>query len=79
MKKYVGDTCEVICEDNGRKMVADVLYYTHGKTLTVSLDKSIKLVMPWNGRIFEGHLGGKSFITDGPGVTEVTQGRAGRK
>jgi hypothetical protein len=79
MSKYVGATCEVICEDNGRKMVADVLYYTKHKTLTVSIDRNIKLTMPWNGRLFEGFLGDKSFITDGPGVYQVTQGREGRR
>jgi len=65
-KEYIDDTCEVICEDNGRKMVAEVLHFTKNKTLTVSIDRSIKLTLGWNGKIYEGAMGSISFVSNGP-------------
>lgn len=63
---YFDDTCEVICEDNGRKMVADVLSFTKSKALTVSIDRSVKLTLGWNGKIYEGNIGKLSFVSNGP-------------
>lgn len=65
-KEYVDDRCEVICEDNGRKMVADVLNFTKNKMLTVSIDRSVKLTLAWNGKIYEGNIGKLSFVSNGP-------------
>lgn len=69
MKTYVSDTCEVVCEDNGKKVVADILSFNERKNLTVSLNKSIKLLMSWNGRIYEGRMSGMSFVSEGPSIT----------
>jgi hypothetical protein len=74
-KQYISDTCEVICEDNGRKMVADILSYREGQYLAVSLEKQLKLELKWNGKIFEGRLGKMSFVSEGPSVQNVKQGR----
>lgn len=68
------DTCSVVCEDNGRTVTADVLDFKEGKTISVSLNKSLKLVMPWNGRVYEGKMGGMSFITHGPKGVRYTEG-----
>lgn len=65
-REYVDDTCEVICEDNGRKIVAEVLNYTKHKLLTVSIDRSLKLTLAWNGKIYEGQMGKISFVSNGP-------------
>ena len=70
-KEYIDDKCEVICEDNGRKMVAEVLSFTKHKALTVSLDRSVKLTLNWNGKIYEGAMGGISFVSNGPDSTFV--------
>lgn len=75
MRQYASDTCEVICEDNGRKFVTDVLNFREGQHLTVSLERSIKLELKWNRKIYEGHFGGKSFVSDGPVIRNVRQGR----
>ena len=71
LKEYINDTCEIICEDNGRKMVADVLQFTKNKTLTVSVDRSLKLTLGWNGKIYEGAMGQLSFVSNGPDSTFV--------
>jgi hypothetical protein len=75
MKQYVQDTCEIICEDNGRKMVADVLAFKENQYLTVAVEKSLKLEMKWNNRIYECKKSGLSFVSDGPVVRNVSQGR----
>lgn len=75
MRQVVEQTCEVICEDNGRKMVADILYFKENQNLTVSIDKKIKLEMRWNRHVYEGNMGGLTFVTDGPNIVNVKQGR----
>lgn len=65
-REYIDDTCEIICEDNGRKMVAEVLSFSKKKTLTVSVDRSLKLTLSWNGKIYEGNMGPISFVSNGP-------------
>lgn len=75
MRQVVEQTCEVICEDNGRKMVADILYFKENQNLTVSIDKKIKLEMRWNRHVYEGSMGGLTFVTDGPNIVNVKQGR----
>ena len=75
MRQYVEDTCEVICEDNGRKMVADLLSFRENDHLAVSIEKQLKLEMRWNGQIYEGRIGSKTFTSDGPLVRNYKQGR----
>ena len=74
-REYVSDTCEIICEDNGRKMVADMLSFKEHQYLTVSLEKQLKLEMRWNGNIYEGRLGRMSFTSEGPVIRNFKQGR----
>ena len=75
MRQLVEDTCEVLCEDNGRKMVADLLSFREHDHLAVSIEKQLKLEMRWNGQIYEGRIGSKTFTTDGPLVRNYKQGR----
>lgn len=73
MKTRFEDTCKVTCEDNGKIVDADVLDFKEGKTLSVSLNKSVKLVMPWNGKIYEGKMMGMSFVSTGPKGQRYTE------
>jgi hypothetical protein len=75
MRHYVEDTCELICEDNGRKMVADILSFKEHQYLTVSVEKSLKLELRWNKKIYEGKMGKLSFVSEGPIIRNVKQGR----
>lgn len=74
-KEYIDDTCEVICEDNGRKVVAEILSFQQKKYLTVSLDRSVKLSFQWNGKLYEANQGPLSFVSDGPVITVVKSRR----
>jgi hypothetical protein len=75
MIQYVENTCEIMCEDNGRRMVGDILSFREYDHVAVSVDKSIKLDMKWNGHTYEGKMAGLSFTTDGPLIKNVKQGR----
>lgn len=75
MTKYIDDTCAVTCEDNGRTVTADILDFREEKTLHVSLNKTLKLIMPWNGRIYEGNQSGLTFVSKGPKIVETKDGR----
>lgn len=74
-RQYVQDTCELICEDNGKKFVVDVMSFQHQKFLEISLERSVKIGLKWNGKIYEGFMGGKSFVSDGPTIQNVRNGR----
>ena len=56
MSEYVSDVCEIICENNDKKMMVDVLGFQAQKYLSVSIQKSLKLEMKWTGKRFEGKL-----------------------
>lgn len=73
MTKYISETCQVICEDNNKAVIADILDFKEQKMLAVSLNKSLKLLMPWNGKIYEGKMSGLTFVSDGPTITETKQ------
>lgn len=75
MRRVVGEDCEILCEDNGRKMVADILSFKEHQYLTVSLEKQLKLEMKWNGNIYEGNMGRMSFTSEGPVIRNFKQGR----
>ena len=75
MRQYIEDTCEILCESNGRKMVADVLDFRDKQFLSVSVDKKVKVQLQWNGKFYEGGVAGLNFSTDGPTVSTYKQGR----
>lgn len=74
-KTIYEDTCKVVCEDNGKTVIADILQFNETRNLTVSINKSIKLLMSWNGRTYEGRMSGMSFVSDGPKGRTVSGGR----
>jgi hypothetical protein len=73
--RYIDDHCEVTCEDNNKIVQADILNFQEEKTLSVSLNKSLKLIMPWNGRIYEGRMSGMTFVSKGPKIVETKDSR----
>lgn len=75
MARYVDDFCDVTCEDNNKVVRADILNFQEGKTLSVSLNKSLKLIMPWNGKIYEGRMSGMTFVSKGPKIMETKESR----
>lgn len=69
------NTCEVKQESTGRTVQAEVMAFNEGRNLTVVMNKSVKLLMNWNGRVYEGRMAGLDFISDGPKGQKYTEGR----
>lgn len=69
------DTCTVKATNSGQSMVAEVLTFSEKKFLTVSVAKSVKISLNWNGNIYEGHSAGLDFVSDGPKKVTSTSGR----
>ena len=73
MPRYIDEKCEVQCEDNNKTVTADILSFQEGKSLSVSLNKSLKLIMHWNGKVYESKMSGLTFISKGPKITETKE------
>lgn len=65
------NTCEVRQESTGKKVMAEVMAFHEGRNLTVVMNKSVKLLMNWNGRRYEGRMAGMDFVSDGPTLTKT--------
>lgn len=68
-------SCVVKSVDSKKAMIAEVLSFTEKKILTVSIAKSIKVSLAWNGRVYEGHMAGLDLISEGPEKITTTTGR----
>jgi len=71
----VGDKCIVKQEKTSKTVEAEVLSFNEKRNLTVVLNKSVKLNMSWNGRLYEGRMAGIDFTTEGPTITKSKTGR----
>jgi hypothetical protein len=65
------ETCIVKQATSGKKVEAVVHEFTEQKHLTVVLNKSVKLPMTWNGKMYEGRMAGIDFVSDGPVVNKT--------
>ncbi len=62
------ETCKVTSVATNKTMDADILKFQEGQSLSVALNKSVKLLMSWNGRCFEGKAAGMDFESAGPEI-----------
>ena len=70
-----GDKC-IVKQDNSSKTVEAIVFeFTEQKHLTVVLNKSVKLPMTWNGKLYEGRMAGIDFTSTGPTIQRNTTGR----
>jgi len=60
------DKCTVKAVASGKEMYAEVIAFHEKRNLTVAINKSVKLLMTWNGRMFEGKAAGLDFESEGP-------------
>ena len=67
--------CDVKQESTGKTVKAEVMAFNEGRNLTVVLNKSVKLLMNWNGRVYEGRMAGMDFISHGPKGQAYSEGR----
>lgn len=45
--------------------------FNEGRNLTVIMNKSVKLLMTWNGQLYEGRMAGMDFISNGPALSKT--------
>jgi hypothetical protein len=70
-----GETCTVKQANSSKTVEAVVFEFKERKNLTVVLNKSVKLPMTWNGKLYEGKMAGIDFTSAGPSINKTTSGR----
>jgi hypothetical protein len=65
------DTCQVKQTSSNKLVEAVVQDFRDKEMLTVILNKSVKMAMKWNGKVYEGRMAGMDFISNGPVVTKT--------
>jgi hypothetical protein len=75
IKTRYENTCEIKQANSGKTVTAEIMDFNEGRNLTVVLNKSVKLLMNWNGRLYEGRMAGIDFVSDGPRGQRYTEGR----
>lgn len=65
------NTCEVKQANTGKAVIAEVMAFNEGRNLTVVMNKSVKMLMNWNGRLYEGRMAGMDFVSNGPAITRT--------
>lgn len=73
------ETAKVTCVDNGHVVTADILDFKPQVLLSISLEKTIKLVLKYAATSdeYQGQLYGRTFISKGPKSRHVSTGRFG--
>lgn len=69
------DHCEVKQANSSKSVRAEILEFKEQDRLIAVLNKSVKLPMKWNGKVYEGRMAGMDFTTAGPKVTKTSLGR----
>ena len=70
-----GETCTVKQANSSKTIEAAVHEFKEQKNLTVVLNKSVKLPMTWNGKMYEGRMAGIDFTSTGPSINKTKTGR----
>ena len=70
-----GETCTVKQANSSKTVEAVVFEFKERKSLIVVLNKSVKLPMTWNGKLYEGKMAGIDFTSAGPSINKTTSGR----
>jgi len=69
------DTCQVKLAKNPTMVEAVVDQFVYEVALDVILNKSVKLKLKWNGKIYEGRSAGIDMESSGPTVSYTQTGR----
>lgn len=75
IKTRYSNQCDVKNVASGKSVSAEVLAFNEGRNLTVVLNKSVKVLMNWNGRMYEGRMAGIDVTSDGPKGQKYSEGR----
>lgn len=65
------NTCIVRQANSGKEVTGEVMAFNEGRNLTAVINKSVKILMNWNGRIYEGRSAGMDFESAGPSITRT--------
>ena len=76
IKRY-SDTCDVKNVTSNKIVEAVVQDFKELDTLYVIINKSVKLAMKWNGRVYEGRMAGMDFVSNGPKISITRAGSRG--
>jgi hypothetical protein len=71
------DTCQVKQVSSNKLVEAVVQDFREKELVTVILNKSIKMQMKWNGKVYEGRMAGMDFTSNGPTITRTSTGSRG--
>ena len=66
------DKCIVTQISSNRSIEAEVMNFSENRNLTVVMNKSVKMLMSWNGRVYEGRMAGLDFESHGPKVSKTS-------
>lgn len=69
--------CMIKQASSSKEVEAEVASFIDKDRLTVVLNKSIKLSMIWNGKLYEGRAAGMDFTSHGPKTTITKTGIRG--
>ena len=69
-------TCTITQLSSRKDVVAEVHEFSQHDRLIVVVNKSIKVHMKWNGKMYEGAMAGMDFVSAGPVIERYSQGRA---
>ena len=65
------DKCIVKQANSSKEVTGEVMAFNEGRNLTVVINKSVKILMNWNGRVYEGKAAGMDFESAGPAITRT--------
>jgi len=69
------DKCVIRQAASGREVEGEVMAFNEGRNLNIVMNKTVKIMMTWNGRLYEGRSAGMDFTSDGPKVSKTQTGR----
>jgi len=65
------ENCQVMQVASKRQVEAVVQNFSENESLHVIINKSVKLSMKWNGKIYEGRAAGMDFTSTGPAISKT--------
>lgn len=65
------NTCQVTQVSSKKSVEAEVMAFNENRNLTVVMNRSVKLMMTWNGRLYEGRMAGMDFTSTGPTISKT--------
>jgi hypothetical protein len=71
------DKCTITQVSSKREVEAEVMQFNEGRNLTVVMNKSVKMLMNWNGSKYEGRMAGMDFESAGPKVSKTSTSSRG--